>query len=173
MNSNTQLHAAYKTPLEDQTSRSVMGPIAMFLATSDQTSGQFSLLNTIVPPGVIAPLHSHPGVECFYILEGHLQVLAYHDEQSEWLDLAAGDSVVVPSGARHAIRNISRSAVRALLVTNAELGRFFEEIATPVGPDFVPGPPTAKAVSNFVETAARYGYWLGSPEENRRIGLEV
>jgi hypothetical protein len=45
------------------------------------------------------------------------------------------------------------------------MGRY-PEISRPVG-----APPTPRELGHFVETAARYGYRLGTPEENAAVGI--
>jgi hypothetical protein len=56
-----------------------------------------------------------------------------------------------------------------LIITTPRLGRFFKEVGRPVGAP----PPTAAEMANFVETAIRYGYRLGTPEENAAVGIEL
>jgi len=51
--------------------------------------------------------------------------------------------------------------------------RFLHEVTKPVDPDQPAIPPTPEQVQELFETAARYGYWMGSPEENRAIGLSL
>lgn len=62
------------------------------------------MYKAIQAPDGFIPLHSHPEVEWLYVLEGVLQVLAYRDADSYWLDVNAGESVVIPSRARQALR---------------------------------------------------------------------
>jgi quercetin dioxygenase-like cupin family protein len=164
---------AYKTPLPGQPALSLIGPIVSWLASAEQTSDQFSVLDSLLVPGVVVPLHSHPEVECFYVLDGTLQILTYQDNEPCWLEVKAGESVVVPSNAPHAIRNTSASTVRLLMIFEARLGRFFEEIGRPVTPGGQPPLPSGEWIHAFSAAAVRYGYWLASPEENAAIGLKL
>lgn len=163
---------AYKTPLPGQPALSLLGPIVHLLASAEQTSDQFSVLDSLLVPGVEVPLHSHPEVECFFVLNGALQILTYQDDEPYWLDVKAGESVVVPSNAPHAVRNASASPVRLLMIFEARLGRFFEEIGRPIPSGGQPPLPSGEWINGFAAAAARYGYWLASPEENAAIGLK-
>lgn len=162
---------AFKTPRTDQSVLSLMGPVAQWLASAEQASDQFCVLDAMQAPGVFVPLHSHPEVECIYMLEGALQVLAYDDGEPYWLDVDVGESVVIPSNARHAIRNIDAVPARLIMISAASMGRFFEEIGRPVAPGGKPPMPSPEWAQSFVKSAVQHGYWLASPEENAAIGL--
>jgi len=163
---------AYKTPLPGQPRLSLHGPIVHWLASAQQTDDQFCVLDSLLVPGVFVPLHNHPEVECFYVLDGALQILAYQNNEPYWLDVEAGESVVVPSSAPHAIRNTSASPVRLLMIFEARLGRFFEEVGRPVASGGQPPLPLEEWIQVFAAAAGRYGYWLASPEENAAIRLK-
>jgi hypothetical protein len=60
-----------------------------------------------------------------------------------------------------------------VLVTTSKLCSFFEEVTKPVDRDRAATPPTPEEIQKLFETAARYGYWMGSPEENAAIGLSL
>jgi hypothetical protein len=53
------------------------------------------------------------------------------------------------------------------------LYEFFHEVTKPVDPDQSATPPTPEKIQKVFDTAARYGYWMGSPEENAAIGLNL
>jgi quercetin dioxygenase-like cupin family protein len=164
---------AFKTPRTDQSAISLMGPIAQWLASAEQASDQFCVLDATQAPGVFVPLHSHPEVECIYVVEGALQVLSYHDGEPYWLDVDVGESVVIPGHARHAIRNIEAVTARLIMMSAASMGHFFEEIGRPVVAGEQPPMPTPEWAQAFVKSAVQHGYWLASPEENAAIGLTV
>jgi quercetin dioxygenase-like cupin family protein len=57
--------------------------------------------DVIIPPGATVPAHSHPGEEFAYVIEGS----AVHVEEGKPdLDVAAGQSFVIPPNAVHAPR---------------------------------------------------------------------
>lgn len=84
-----------------------------------------------------------------------------------------GESAHVPGGAKHAFRNTRTEPVVQLVTTTTNLGRFFREIGTPVDPRATEAPPAPADLERFARLAAKYGHWLGSPEENARIGLSL
>jgi quercetin dioxygenase-like cupin family protein len=164
---------AYKTPAQGQPKVNLFGPIALTLASAEQTNDQFCVYDSVLPAGVFVPLHSHPEVEHIYVLEGALEILAYNDKGHYWMEVAAGESVVIPTNARHALRNISTVNARLFLVSDARIGRFFDEIGVPVVPGVPPGPPTPEMLGTLLAVSARYEYWNASPEENAAIGINL
>jgi hypothetical protein len=118
------------------------------------------------------PLHSHPDPEGFLVLSGAVQVLAALGGGLQWLDVAEGDFIDIPGGAKHAFRNMSDGPVVQLITTTSTLGRFFEEIGRHIAGGPQP-PPTHGDIERFTRVAARYGYWLGSPEENAAAGITL
>jgi Cupin domain len=97
----------------------------------------------------------------------------YQDKEPYWLDVKAGESVVVPGNAPHAVRNASTSPVRMLMILDARVGRFFDEIGRPVTAGDQPPMPSEEWVHAFAAAAVRYVYWLASPGENAAIGLKL
>lgn len=49
------------------------------------------------------------------------------------------------------------------LVTTPRMGRFFAEISRPAVAGAPPSPPSAETIQQFLQTAARYGYWNSVP----------
>ena len=125
----------------------------------------------VIPPGASIPLHSHEDTEEFFIVAGTQQVLTPGVRGLEWSDVYAGDYVHVPGGTPHAHRNVSPEPAIDLIVTTARLGRFFQEVGRPVTSP--PQPPTSDEVARFVAISAKYGYMLGTPEENAAAGIEM
>jgi hypothetical protein len=58
-----------------------------------------------------------------------------------------------------------------LITTTARLGKFFQEAGRPITGS--PRPPAPDEIARFAAIAAKYGYWLGSPEENAAVGIEM
>ena len=146
----------------------VYGGIVEFLSWSEE----FCVLRGTVPPGAVVPLHHHPDAEDFFILSGAQQVLVPGEGGGlEWRDARAGDYIRVPGDAPHAHRNVTDEPAVDLIVTTARLGRFFEEVGRPVTGALAP--PTAEEVAKFVATSEKYGYVLGTPDENAAVGITM
>src|SRR5215510_11531757 len=56
-----------------------------------------------VDPGVALPVHTHPGEEIVYILEGTWE---YQIEGKDMMTLKAGDVAFVPAGTKHSAKNV-------------------------------------------------------------------
>ena len=50
---------------------------------------------------------------------------------------------------------------------------FFGEVSKPFDPSRRPAPPTPEEMKKLFAAAARYGYWVASPEENAAIGISL
>ena len=149
----------------------VMGPTVEFLTPPGEADDGLCVMRGVIPPGGVVPLHSHHDREAFFLLEGTQQVLTPGDHGLEWDEVHAGDYVDVPPGALHAFRNVFGQPAVQLILTTARMGKFFEEVGQPV--DSAPMPPGPDDVDHFVNTAIRYGYTLGTPEENAAEGIEL
>jgi hypothetical protein len=80
----------------------------------------------------------------------------------------------VPGGAKHAFRNHWREPTVMMSITTTRLGAFFVEVGRPVPPGTHPASqPSADAIRHFLETAARYGHWIATPEENMGVGIDL
>jgi hypothetical protein len=124
------------------------------------------------PAGRLRAAPQPPGPEGFLVLSGAVQVLAERGGGLQWLDVAEGDFIDIPGGAKHAFRNESDGPVVQLITTTSTLGRFFQEIGRLVTGVLQP-PPTPEDIERFTQVAARYGYWLASPEENAAAGIPL
>ncbi|MCW2659244.1 MAG: hypothetical protein JWP83_396 [Mycobacterium sp.] len=147
----------------------VFGPTVEFISEPDDPGSDFCVMRAVVPPGVVVPLHSHDDGEDFVILAGTQQVLTKSDRGLHWRDVNAGDYVHIPGGTPHAHRNVSDEPAVELVITTARLGRFFQEVAR----TGVTHPPTLSELAEFVAAATRYGYDLGTPEQNAAIGIAL
>jgi uncharacterized RmlC-like cupin family protein len=127
------------------------------------------VLRGIVAPGVVVPMHSHDDPEDFYILAGTKEVLTQRPEGLEWAHVHAGDYVHVAPGTMHAHRNLSPQPAVDLIITTSKLGRFFQEIGRPA----TAAPPEPERAARLVEAAIRYGYTLGTPEQNAAAGIAL
>jgi quercetin dioxygenase-like cupin family protein len=149
----------------------VFGPTIEFLTSPHETNDQFCVMRAIVPPGVTVPMHSHDDTEDFFILAGMQQVLTHGVRGLEWRDTRAGEYVRVPAGVPHAHRNVSTQPAIELIITTGRLGRFFLEVGRPITDLLLP--PTPEELAHFVATARRYGYILGTVQENAAVGIKL
>jgi quercetin dioxygenase-like cupin family protein len=149
----------------------VLGVLLQFLATPEQINDQISVMLGTVPPGVVIPLHSHADPEVFYVMEGSIEAYQATGASSGWQTATAGDTVSVAGNVKHALRNTSSSPTKCLTVSKTELYKFFRELAKPFDPTQPPAPPTPEEMQELFKAAAKYEYWLASPEENKEIGI--
>jgi uncharacterized cupin superfamily protein len=124
-----------------------------------------------IPPEVAVPLHSHSDVELFYVLEGSLEAFQFGNGNHGWVSFGPGEIVSISGNTKHALRNSSLLPATTIVVTTSKLYSFFQEVSKPVDRDRRVTRPTPEEIEKLFETAARYGYWMGSPEENAAIGL--
>jgi quercetin dioxygenase-like cupin family protein len=149
------------------------GTLIEILASPEEIGDGICLLRGTVPPGVAVPLHSHPDVEVFYVLEGLVEAFQAKEEETGWTTAGVGDVVAIPGNVKHAWRNISSLPATLAIVTTSRMYKFFCEVTKPFDPNQRPTPPTHEAMEKLVAAAARYGYWMASPDENASIGIRL
>lgn len=92
------------------------------------TGGElFEAINVIAPGFDGPPLHIHPHAEESYAVQsGTLEVCV----GGEWRQLKPGESVIVPRGTPHTLKNISGTEVRLVNIHKPALGfeRFFRRL---------------------------------------------
>src|SRR5439155_19806781 len=82
-------------------------------STSDTAGQSFEAINILAPGFSGPPLHTHPSAEESYeVLTGTLDVCV----DGEWRQLEPGQSVKVPPGIPHTLRNQHATEVRLLNV---------------------------------------------------------
>jgi quercetin dioxygenase-like cupin family protein len=149
----------------------VAGVTVEFLTGPPDAPADFCVMRGMIPPGAVVPIHSHDSTETFLVISGTQQALVPGENGLEWKDVRAGDYVQIASGQAHALRNVSTEPVIELIVASPRLGEWFEEAGRPVTGD--PGPPTPDDLARLFEVSAKYGYRLGSPEENAAAGIRL
>jgi quercetin dioxygenase-like cupin family protein len=149
----------------------VLGPTIQFVSAPQSEDEAPCVLKGVIPPGISVPIHSHPGVEAFFVLSGAVEAFSDEGGKTHWIAAGSGDFIEVPSNAKHGFRNLSHQPVIQLITTTSKLGRFFQEIGRPVTEGVTMSPPTPHELKHFLETARRYGYWLATPEENAAVGI--
>ena len=78
-----------------------------------------------VAPGAFAGRHTHPGEEISYILEGEAEILI---EDQAPLKVKAGDSFIIPAGAKHDAHNLGTGTFKLVGVYLIDKGK---PLATP------------------------------------------
>jgi quercetin dioxygenase-like cupin family protein len=115
-----------------------------------------AVMRGTIAPGVVVPLHSHADPETFVALGG--QVEAFLDW--EWIQVAPGDVLHIPGGARHGFRNREDESAVMIVISTPTIARFFREVA-------------GATPEHFLAVSERYGYWNATPEESAAVGLPV
>jgi len=72
-------------------------------------------------PGYVAPMHTHPGEEIIYVIEGTLE----YEIGGKKVTVKAGDVLFVPAGTPHTAKNIGSS-------NGAELATYVVETGKPL-----------------------------------------
>ena len=123
------------------------------------------LFRTRMAPGKLVPLHSHHDPECFYVLDGGIEVFTVGPQQ-HWQALEVGRSLLVADGVRHAVRNLTDRVADLIVMTNGRLARFLSEAGRPAGVGTELSPPNADDLQRMVRVTEAYGYWMASPAES-------
>ena len=99
--------------------------------------------------GETTPLHAHPDAEeAFYVLEGRVELWA----EGAPTEVSPGAFMVVPRGAPHALRRLSRDPVRMLtIVSPPGFERVFDAVVEIGESDLLAHP------EQLVALAAQYG----------------
>ena len=71
-------------------------------------------------PGVTFPMHSHPGEEIIYVLEG---VWEYQVEGKGAMTLKAGEVLFIPAGVNHGAKNVGTGKGSELATYIVEKGK--------------------------------------------------
>ena len=141
----------------------VVGDVYRFLATGEDTNGNYAMWDAIVPPGGGPPPHVHTREEeSFYILEGEI-TFQIGDKQ---VLAGAGMFANIPSGTLHSFKNESGKLAKMLItVAPAGLEKMFFEVGVPLSPDSTSTPlPTKEEVEKLLAVAPKYGTEIRLPK---------
>jgi mannose-6-phosphate isomerase-like protein (cupin superfamily) len=109
----SQLRPLFRPPGSGPT-LDVFGVTHVYKAMAGDTGQQFSIWESIVPPGRGAPMHTHTREdEAFYVLSG--EVLMEVEGEAEPLHLTQGAFLFGPRNRRHGYRNVGTVAARLLV----------------------------------------------------------
>lgn len=131
-----------------------LGGFAMIVkASSENTSGAFSLLEADEPAGFGPPLHiHHNAAEAFYVLKGEY-IIFIGDEETA---CPAGSFVFIPAGISHGFRVGPEPGRKLNLYAPAAMEGYFDELSSAIAN----GVADPQALS---EIAKRYGMEVVGP----------
>jgi quercetin dioxygenase-like cupin family protein len=151
-----------RTPTEGRTI-AVVGDVYRFLATGEDTNGNYAMWEAIVPPGGGPPPHVHSREEeGFYILEGEI-TFQIGDKR---LVAGAGTFANMPVGTPHSFKNESGKPARMVIsVAPAGLEWMFFEVGVPLADGATTAlPPTKAEIEKLLLIAPRYGVEIRLPQ---------
>lgn len=135
------------------------GDRVTFLATGAETRGNCFIVEGLLAPGGGPPPHVHRFEdESFYLLEG----TATFEAGGQTIHAKAGDSIHIPRGTAHSLRNDGQTPARALVIISPAgptgMQQFFEESFHPTT-DRAASPPmiSDELVKRMMAAAARNG----------------
>lgn len=138
-----------------ENTRFYMGSLMSFLATSEDTSNAFNLLEYRSAPGMEPPPHIHLNQdELLYILDG--EILSY--TPLETVQVRAGESIFLPRNVAHTFDVISPKLSMLIFNQPGGLDTFFDAMSVP-------------ASSMDLPTGAAT-YKMDDPAHVARVGLE-
>jgi quercetin dioxygenase-like cupin family protein len=134
------------------------GGVHTWLATADETGGDFLLFEDALEAGKVTPLHQHPDAdETFYMLEGVVRLHIAGDEQT----LAVGGIAIIPRGVPHAFLVTTPTARMLCLQTPGGGEAFYRHASDPAGAGDPPMPDFGRVGAAAAATGAIE--ILGSP----------
>ncbi len=138
---------------------STAGDIYTILAHGEDTGGQFTTVEVIVPPGGGPPLHTHAREdEFFVVLEGEVTFTV----AGRALLARPGDSVFGPRGIPHRFENSGKGPVRMLMTaTPAGFERMLMAISTELEPGATsPAPVSPDMMARVLAECPKFGVTL-------------
>lgn len=137
-----------------------LGSFVTFLATSEETGGQFSLMESVLRKGATTVFHTHREDESFYMLEG--EVSYYLGDRV--LAATTGTFLTVPRGVSHSFLVVSETARVLTLFTPGGYEGFFREMGEPARALTLPPPPVGTPdMARMSELGAKYGSTMTGP----------
>ena len=140
------------------------GSLMTFLATGEDTHGQFALIEAVSRRGNVPPPHIHHREdETFYVLEGEV-VVSVGDRTIKG---TAGTMFFLPRDVAHSFTIESEQSRMLIMLTPAGLEGWFKEFSVPAPAMTLPPAeePAYEEVQRMLEAAPRYGIEFVLPEK--------
>ena len=132
------------------------GSLMTFLATGEDSHGQFALIEAVARKGNVPPPHIHHREdEIFYVLEGEV-VVSVGDRTIKG---TAGTMFFLPRNVPHSFTIESEQSRMLILLTPAGLEGWFKEFSVPAQAMTLPpaDEPPYGEIQRMLEAASRYG----------------
>ena len=146
-------------------SLSVVGDSYRILISGKQTSGNYAVIDMLVPPGGGPGPHAHKDIqEMFYVVEGEIE---FKMEGGKY-NAKKGSFVNIPLGGKvHCFKNTTHKIAHLLCtVVPAGLDDFFQEIGKPIETGTFLPPPilNIEELNKLKSIAEKYGQRLYPPD---------
>ena len=100
------------------------------LASNSETGGAYCVMELVVQPrGGATALHTDRWTEVFYVLDGEVEWTLERDNRLDTWVARRGETVVVPSGAKHRFAGAGDRPCRMLTLGPPEYESFFRALA--------------------------------------------
>ncbi|HEV2924336.1 MAG TPA: cupin domain-containing protein [Solirubrobacteraceae bacterium] len=127
--------------------------------SGEQTNGAQTVMEMWMPAGMGPPLHTHPGTESVYVLEGKLR----YRIGEETHDGGPGSFFHIPAGTVECFEPTEELRV-LVTYTPGGIDRFFAEAGEPArSPGLPPAPEGPPDLERLTSIAARYGMDIQQP----------
>jgi quercetin dioxygenase-like cupin family protein len=140
------------------------GSLMTFLATAEDTQGQFALIEAVARKGNVPPPHiHHREEETFYVLEGEMTVSV----GDRTIKATPGTTVIVPRGVVHSFTIESQQLRVLILLTPAGMEGWFKEFSVPAPAMTLPPAPEVpySEIQRMLEVGPQYGIEFVLPKK--------
>jgi quercetin dioxygenase-like cupin family protein len=138
------------------------GWLLTFLATGEDTQGQFALIEQVTQKGNNPPRHIHHREdETFYVLEGEM-TFSIGDQT---IKTTPGTTVFAPRSVAHSFTIDSEQVRILVLLTPAGLETFFKELSLPAPSMTLPPPAEIpySEIQKIMALASKFGFEIVPP----------
>jgi quercetin dioxygenase-like cupin family protein len=140
------------------------GWLLTFLATGEETNGQFALMEQVAHKGNVPPRHIHHREdETFYVVEGEMTFSI----GNETIKATAGTMVFAPRDVAHSFTIDSEQVRILVMVSPAGAEEFFKECSVPAPSMTLPpagGEPPYSEIQKMMALAPTYGFEFVPPK---------